>query len=317
MDYDYSYDQFYFVNNGQMMDMFICKICQSVSKDPYETQCCKNTFCKSCIDKAKQKRIACCPMCRKQPYQIVQAVQISRQIQMLLVYCKNKNQGCTWTGALETKDMHLRECLFITVPCEYYIVGCNAMVTLAFQKEHNINEMEMHFSMVAKCVEENLKLSNSTKQQLAYSEQKLQDTKQQLTNSEQQLAYSEQKLQDTKQQLINSEQQLAYSEQKLQDTKQQLTNSEHKLQDTKQQLAYSERRLKNTKQELNESNKNVKFYKKFYEENKVNAIVKELEDTKVKLADNIKIIDKLTLFIVISSLVVVLIFSQMIKICFA
>ena len=260
MDYNHSYDQFYFVNNGQIMDMFICKICQSVSKDPYETQCCRNTFCKSCIDTAK-KRITSCPLCRRQPYQIMQAVQISRQIQILLVYCKNRNQGCTWIGALETKNMHLRECLFEKVPCEYHIVGCNAVVTHNFQMQHNINEMKTHFSMVVKCVEEKLKLSNSTKQQLKNSNQKLQDIQ----------------------------------------------------------------------QELNESNREVKLYKNFYEEDKINAIINELEDTKkeledtkkrirryrVKLADSNKTVDKLTYYIVIFFFVVVLIFSLMIKRCFA
>ena len=276
MDDNYSDDQFYFVNNGQMMDMFICKICQSVSEDPYETQCCKNTFCKSCIDTAKKRTISC-PLCRRQPYQIVQAVQISRQIQILLVYCKNSNQGCTWIGALEAKNMHLRECLFEKVPCEYHIVGCNATVTRNFQKQHNINEMKMHFSMVAKCVEEKLKLSNSTKQQLK--------------------------------------------------------NSNQKLQDTRQQLAYSERRLKYIQQELNESNREVELYKKFYEEDHINAIINELEDTKkeledtkkrikryrVKLADSNKIVDELTTYIVyiISFFIIVLILSLIVKRCFA
>ena len=41
-----------FVNEDQIMDILVCKICQAVSRDPHETKCCNNTFCKSCIDKA-------------------------------------------------------------------------------------------------------------------------------------------------------------------------------------------------------------------------------------------------------------------------
>ena len=222
MDYSHSYD---FVNNGEMMDIFKCKICHSVSKDPYETQCCKNTFCKSCIDTAKKTGIRCCPLCRRQPYQIVQAVQISRQIESLQVYCENRNQGCTWIGTLQTKNMHLKECPFEKVPCEYQIVGCNATVTRIFQMQHNINEMKTHFSMVAKCVEEKLKLNNSTKQQLEYSNQKLQNTSQQLQNTRQQLAYSERRLNNIRQELNESNRKVKFYMNELEDTKRKLADS--------------------------------------------------------------------------------------------
>lgn len=240
MDYN---DQFYFVNNGQILDMFICKICQFVSEDPYETKCCNTTFCKSCIDTAKLNRTSC-PLCRRKPYQIKQAVQISRQIQILMVYCKNRNQGCTWIGALETKNIHLRECLFEKVPCEYHIVGCDAMLRRNSQMQHNINKMKIHFSMVVKCVEEKLKLSNSSKQQLTNSEQKLQDTRRQLAYSERRLKYIQQELNESSREVelykkFYEEDKINTIMEELEDTKKRIRRYQKRLEDTEVKLAGS------------------------------------------------------------------------------
>ena len=182
---NYSYNKFYFVNNEQILDMFICKICHCVSKDPYETQCCRNTFCKSCIDKARRSGIISCPVCRKQPYSITQAVQIDRHIKILKIYCKNRNQGCTWTGTLESKDIHLKTCElnFAIVRCEYHIVGCDAKVKRIDQSKHNKEKMEMHFRMVSKKVNDTQQQVNDTQQQLKKSEQRLKGARQQVEES--------------------------------------------------------------------------------------------------------------------------------------
>ena len=137
---NYSHNQFSFVSSGQIIDMFICKICHYVSTDPQETLCCKHTCCKSCIDNAKKSGKMSCPVCGRQPYYIIQATQIDRQIKLLQIFCKNNHQGCPWIGTLESHDIHLSECEFEIVPCEYHIVGCDVSVKRIDQSKHNIKK---------------------------------------------------------------------------------------------------------------------------------------------------------------------------------
>ena len=173
-----------FVNEDQIMDMLVCKICQAVSRDPHETKCCNNTFCKSCIDKAyiqcKQK----CPICRSF-LETAEAVQICRRIKQLDVYCEYENDGCQWIGQVEAINKHLKdECSYKPILCEYHIVGCKTKIIHGLQVEHNQKDMKNHFKLVSDCVK------------------KLKDTEQQLKDTEQQLKYSEDKLTEHEDKLI-------------------------------------------------------------------------------------------------------------------
>ena len=156
-----------FVKEDQIMDMFVCKLCQDVSRDPYETKCCNNTFCKSCIDKLCAKWKKSCPMCRSY-LETAEAVQIRRSIKQLDVYCEYEKNGCKWIGQVEAIDKHLQKCHYKPMPCEYHIVGCKTKVAYSRQTEHNQKDMKRHFKLVLDCV----KKLNDTREQLKDYENK-------------------------------------------------------------------------------------------------------------------------------------------------
>ena len=202
-----------FVKADQIMDMYMCKVCRAVSRDPYETVCCKNTFCKSCIDKSYTFDFwgKTCPTCCAY-LEITKAIQIHRSIQHLEVYCDYKEEGCQWIGTVETIDKHVKKCPYQPVSCEYWIVGCKAKIARHCQFEHNEVYKKKHLDKVLGCVQE---LKN-TKQQLEDTVRKLTESNEEKNNQrrifEQELRNVRAKLANTKRKLTNTEVNLADTE---------------------------------------------------------------------------------------------------------
>ena len=97
-----------------------CLVCTLVQKEPYQLTCCGKIFCKSCIDQLIHTN-SCCPNCRadsvkKKKY--FPDTNAERKIKSLRVCCRNKNNGCTWTGLLrDMEDTHIPECPNEMVKC--------------------------------------------------------------------------------------------------------------------------------------------------------------------------------------------------------
>ncbi len=97
-----------------------CLVCTLVQKEPYQLTCCGKIFCKSCIDQLIHTN-SHCPNCRadsvkKKKY--FPDTNAERKIKSLRVCCRNKNNGCTWTGLLrDMKDTHIPECPNEMVEC--------------------------------------------------------------------------------------------------------------------------------------------------------------------------------------------------------
>ena len=212
-----------FVKQDQIMDMLICKICHAVSRHPYETQCCKNTFCKSCIERSSKWNNNC-PICRSF-LQITMAVQIDRSIKCLNVYCEYERNGCRWIGQVEGIKKHMKECLFYPVPCEYQIIGCKKLVPRSLQVDHNWRYMKMHFNLVLGCVKE----LNDTKRQLQHA-------KDELIESNDLLCYYQRNYDDVEE-----------CEEKLNNANEDLKECEEKLKKANRALFYVEQDLYETK----------------------------------------------------------------------
>ena len=113
----------------QPLDIFVCKICHLPSQDPHLTMCCGHTFCKSCLNNAKEaiaifpQRGRCrgvCPMCRTEDFNTVPNKQICREVMSLHIFCTNKEKGCKWQGEINNISLHLKNddgCQFETVKC--------------------------------------------------------------------------------------------------------------------------------------------------------------------------------------------------------
>ena len=117
----YGYD--YNFVDGDPPSKYICTICKLVSRDPQQTKCCYNTFCKSCLEHLKQsKRHAKCPLCKAEPLKFFKDGKLNREIKSLKVYCTNSEEGCKWKGTINETgtsiEAHLNDsCPYQLIPC--------------------------------------------------------------------------------------------------------------------------------------------------------------------------------------------------------
>ena len=116
----------------------LCKICCLPSRDPYLSQCCGHTFCKSCIDGTKETSTvsSACPMCRTEEFPTVQNKQVDRAIRSLHVFCNNKSEGCDWEGEVNDITKHLTSCLHEDVTCDN---NCGLSVQRRHLSDHLAN----------------------------------------------------------------------------------------------------------------------------------------------------------------------------------
>ena len=97
----------------------ICKICNSVLKDPHLAKCCGEKFCYSCIqnlDKKSKKGLSVCPNCRSL-LRHVEEKELKSEVNSLKVCCSN--MGCPWKDELSSYVKHLEECSHRIVECEH------------------------------------------------------------------------------------------------------------------------------------------------------------------------------------------------------
>ncbi|XP_065887461.1 TNF receptor-associated factor 3-like isoform X1 [Dysidea avara] len=104
------------------LDMFVCKICQYPSREPYLSECCGHTFCKSCLEAARRVTTVtkACPICRDEEFVTIRNRQADRAIRSLHVFCTNKEKGCEWQGEVNNIINHLGNsdgCQFEDVTC--------------------------------------------------------------------------------------------------------------------------------------------------------------------------------------------------------
>ena len=122
-------------------DDLICKICHYPSREPCLSECCGHTFCKSCIDHAKRATTfySCiCPVCRSEEFKLIHNKQNERAINILHVYCPNKERGCEWQGEINDIKHHLKSnegCYFEEINCP---INCGDIL----QRKHLKNHLE-------------------------------------------------------------------------------------------------------------------------------------------------------------------------------
>jgi len=103
-------------------DWLMCNICHYPSRDPYLSGCCGNTFCKSCLERAKKATIVSnfCPICRDEEFLTMPNKQADRMVRNLHVFCTNKEKGCEWQGEVNNIVGHLINsdgCQFEEITC--------------------------------------------------------------------------------------------------------------------------------------------------------------------------------------------------------
>ncbi|XP_065887463.1 TNF receptor-associated factor 3-like [Dysidea avara] len=130
--------EYQFVDNP--LDMFVCKICLYPSREPYLSECCGHTFCKSCLEAAKRVTTVtkACPICRDEEFVTIRNRQADRAIRSLHVFCTNKEKGCEWQGEVNNIINHLGN----SDGCQFEDVTCSNDCGKCLQRQYLTDHVE-------------------------------------------------------------------------------------------------------------------------------------------------------------------------------
>ena len=105
-----------------------CPICLLVLRVPFQTSCCGNSFCQSCIKHVQDDEKAC-PTCNEVGFGVFPDKRLRRSLYAFQVRCVHQKSGCEWIGELGELDRHLNlnpelgkqlvGCAFTTVACTH------------------------------------------------------------------------------------------------------------------------------------------------------------------------------------------------------
>ena len=85
-----------------------CPICSLILRDPYLTNCCGTSFCRTCSERLDVKHKPC-PTCREDNFEVFPNKGLKRSLNQLHVLCTHSKDGCEWRGELGELDRHLSE----------------------------------------------------------------------------------------------------------------------------------------------------------------------------------------------------------------
>ncbi|XP_066936137.1 TNF receptor-associated factor 5-like isoform X2 [Clytia hemisphaerica] len=132
-------------------DDITCAICLLVLREPVQAVKCGHRFCEKCIGEFHLQNPGKCPK-DWQEIQVFPDVGKKREILSLKIRCPNFVDGCTWQNELREKEVHLKTCGFVTVPCE---LDCGEFVlrkngTKLQLDNHMAQSANMHLSLEMK-----------------------------------------------------------------------------------------------------------------------------------------------------------------------
>lgn len=184
-------------------DMLMCVICYHVLRNPQQSTCCGQNFCKECLDKYLKTNDTKCPFCRGERFSFVPDKKTERQALDLMVYCPHKAVGCAWKGELRSREKHLSDdCPFSEVQCSN---GCDQQSI-----QHRL--LEEHLKSECKLRQVNCEYCNirgghqwitGDHQQQECPKYEMNKLKQQLSNTQEKLRVAEQELTELRHKLNN------------------------------------------------------------------------------------------------------------------
>jgi len=121
-------------------DWLLCTICHYPSREPHLSDCCGNTFCKSCLEGLKKATAVAnaCPICRNEEFLTFRNKQADRLVRSLHVFCTNKEKGCEWQGELNDIIGHLVN----SEGCKFEEVTCSNDCGRCLQRQYLISHVK-------------------------------------------------------------------------------------------------------------------------------------------------------------------------------
>lgn len=134
-----------FVHPERISSQLICPICTQVLKNPVQTAT-EHLFCEDELLEW-MTRSTLCPITKSEldPSSIKKPSRIIlNMLAELEVYCKNKNEGCKWTGPQDNLTSHLKQCSF--KPRSYLYEEINKRDILIDKMGQQIEKLEIKCS---------------------------------------------------------------------------------------------------------------------------------------------------------------------------
>ena len=128
-----------------IINEFICYFCDGVYKEP-TLDVCGDIYCKRCIE-TWMKESNLCPKTniKIKHNDLVPMNYIQNIIVKQIVYCKNRNHGCEWTGKIINFDDHLiNDCKKLQVKCKN-----SKCETVIFRENIRTHEQNCEFRKVS------------------------------------------------------------------------------------------------------------------------------------------------------------------------
>ena len=171
-----------------------CPICLHILREPYQSMCCGNNFCKDCFERLKHDHKPC-PICSQADFETFHNKGLQRMLYDFKVHCTHKNKGCEWIGELRGLDKHLNlsplsagsaleGCPFSVIDCPLKYAGCEFICIRREMYTHISESTVQHTLLQANVVQclsrENLELKAANKKSETLLEE-LKEENQQLT----------------------------------------------------------------------------------------------------------------------------------------
>ena len=153
-----------FVEGQLQLDDYICVVCNLVSRDPQQANCCGTVYCKTCLqglrdDEQQHQEINCANCDNNLQGRYFDDTKADRKIKLLQVYCENKRENssgdnsCPWKGTLKDIDDHLQQCPYQILPCTN---GCKESLQRKQLEDHLENDCLKRITKCLYCNEENI-----------------------------------------------------------------------------------------------------------------------------------------------------------------
>ena len=98
----------------------LCILCELLVRNARQTECCGRVLCEDCLEQYKKTVLTFkCPNCRSPLNgKHFKDIRTDRAVQLTMVYCVNRAEGCVWQGKLGDLHSHLnKDCNHAETKC--------------------------------------------------------------------------------------------------------------------------------------------------------------------------------------------------------
>ncbi|XP_065917136.1 TNF receptor-associated factor 5-like [Dysidea avara] len=121
--------------------LLICNVCHCPSIEPYHSQCCGYTCCKSCLEDTMKAATISCPICHSEEFTTLPNDQTDINLQM---FCTNKKEECKLHGEMKDSIHHLG--------CQFEVVACSNDDGKCLQQQNFTNQVkDEHLNHMVDC----------------------------------------------------------------------------------------------------------------------------------------------------------------------